>query len=140
MKGVDMSDEPTVFDNLMEQKHFGKCLIMFKLTVQEILAEVVEEKENYWIIKNIVEILSMRHPQHPEQLTLAGSPWSPLLAKDQECALYKNRVTAVFPLENENMLQDYIRNFSGIDIPTPSINPPPSGGGNILDFSGRPTR
>jgi hypothetical protein len=134
-----MSGESTVFDNLLEQKSFGKCLIMFKLTVQEILAEVVEEKEDYWIIKNIVEIQSMRHPQQPDQVTLAGSPWSPLLVKDQECALYKKAVTAVFPLENEKMLQDYIRNFSGIDIPAPSISPP-SPGGNILDLSGRPVR
>jgi hypothetical protein len=127
-----------VFSNLLEQKKFGKCLLVFKLAVQEIIAEVMQEEEDYWVIKNVVEIQAIPDPNRQGQFAIAGSPWSVLITRDQECALYKGSVTGVFVLENEKMLQDYIRNFSGIDIPTAV---PPGGSprqGTVLDLKGRP--
>jgi hypothetical protein len=131
--------KPSIFDELYEQKKFGKCLLVFKLAVQEIIAEMVQEEENYWIIKNVVEIQAIPDPNRSGQFALAGSPWSILLAKDQECALYKSSVTGVFVLENEKMLQDYVKNFSGIDIPIPAQAAQPRPG-QVVDLKGRPIR
>jgi hypothetical protein len=126
----------TVFETLSEQKKFGKCLLVFKLAVQEIIAEMMQEEENYWVIRNVVEIQAIPDPNRQGQFALAGSPWSVLIGRDQECALYKNAVTGVFVLENEKMLQDYIKNFSGIDIP--SVAPGQPRPGTVLDLKGRP--
>ena len=140
----------SIFDELGDQKKFGKCLLVFKLTVQEIIAELVREEANYWVIRNVVEIQALPDPNRQGQFSVAGAPWSLMLAKDQECALYKDAVTSVFVLENEKMVQDYIKNFSGIDIPTVSPTPPPVGArpgpppgsrpGTVLDLKGRPIK
>lgn len=107
-----MKSKLTENGTIEPESYFRKDLMLFKIDNYEIIAEIIKEKKDSWIIRNPWHCGLVQEGKAPPQPGLA--PFSLFIMKDQELQLFKHKVTMIIPAKHSGMVEKYIELTSSL--------------------------